>query len=430
MKILVVGNGGREHAMARKLAQSPGATVFITTGNAGTDEVATPIPIKPTDVDAIVRFAAAERFDLVAVGPEIPLAAGLADRLIEAGVTVFGPVAAAARLEASKAFSHEIMDAAGVPSARTHTFTDLDAALDHLSTCPVPVVVKADGLAAGKGVVVAMTRDQALDAARSFMADRTMGDAGDMLVIEEFLQGEEASFMCLTDGRTIRPLASARDHKRIFDGDRGPNTGGMGAYSPTPLVGPDNSPELVEKVMRPVIDELARRGIEYRGVLYAGLMMTADGPKVLEFNCRFGDPETQPVLTRFRGDLAATMIATATGRLEEAVFDFDSRVAVCVVAAAPGYPGKVSTGQAISGLRDAASIPDVFIYHAGTSKGPDSMPVVSGGRVLAVTALADDFAAARELAYRAMDRIDFAGIQFRRDIAASVSTHRENTGKP
>lgn len=430
MKILVVGNGGREHAMARKLAQSPGATVFITTGNAGTDEVATPVPVKPNDIDSIVALAKTEHFDLVAVGPEIPLAAGLADRLIESGITVFGPVAAAARLEASKAFSHEIMDAAGVPSAHTHTFTDLDLALAHLSTCPVPVVVKADGLAAGKGVVVAMTRDQALDAARDFMRDRTMGDAGNMLVIEEFLEGEEASFMCLTDGRTIRPLASARDHKRIFDGDRGPNTGGMGAYSPTPLVGPHNSDKLVETVIRPVIAELARRGIQYRGVIYAGLMMTADGPKVLEFNCRFGDPETQPILTRFRGDLAATMIATATGKLDTADFDFDERVAVCVVAAAPGYPGKVSSGQPISGLDEAAAIPDVSIYHAGTSKDPEGNPIVSGGRVLAVTALGTDYGAARELAYRAMERIDFSGIQFRRDIASTVSVHLENTPKP
>lgn len=420
MKILVVGNGGREHAMAKKLGECPGCRVWITVGNAGTAACATAIPVKPVDVEGIVAFANDNAIDLVAVGPEVPLAAGLADRLSESGITVFGPTAAGAMIEASKAFSHEIMAAAGVPSASTRTFDDPDAAIMYLSHCPVPVVVKADGLAAGKGVVVAMTREEAVEAARGIMLDRSLGDAGGTLVVEEFLVGEEASFMCITDGHTIRPLASARDHKRIFDGDRGPNTGGMGAYSPTPLVGPANQQDLIDGVIRPVIDELARRGITYRGVLYAGLMITADGVKVLEFNCRFGDPETQPILTRFRGNLAEVMKAAAEGRLDEVDFDFDERVAVCVVLAAPGYPGPVGTGQVISGLDEAAAVPGVTVYHAGTKKGPDGSAVVSGGRVLGVTALGDTYDEAREKAYVAASRIHFDGAQFRRDIAARV----------
>ncbi len=418
MKILVVGNGGREHAIATRLAESPGADVMITLGNGGTADVARPVPIKPSDVDGIVRFAVDNAVDLVAVGPEAPLAAGLADRLISAGVTVFGPVAAGAMIEASKAFSHEVMEAAGVPAARTKTFIDAAEALEFLSTCPIPTVIKADGLAAGKGVVIAMSREEALDAARAFMLDRTLGDAGTKLVVEEFLVGEEASFMVITDGRTIRPLASARDHKRIFDGDRGPNTGGMGAYSPTPLVSAENEGMLIDRVIRPVIDELARRGITYRGVLYAGLMITADGVKVLEFNCRFGDPETQPVLTRFRGDLGAVMAAAAQGRLDEVDFSFDPRPAVCVVLAAPGYPGSVATGQVISGLEDAARVPDVKVFHAGTKLDDSGRVVVSGGRVLGVTALGETCAAARDAAYAAAARISFDGMQFRHDIAS------------
>ncbi len=417
MKILVVGNGGREHAMTARLAATPDARVFITLGNGGTGAVAESVPIKPSDIGGIVDFATRNGIDLVAVGPEVPLAAGLADRLNEAGVTVFGPCAAGAMIEASKAFAHEVMEAAGVPAAFTRTFDDPDQALAYLADCPIPIVIKADGLAAGKGVVIAQTRDQAIDAAKDIMLDRTLGDAGRRLVVEEFLVGEEASFMVVTDGRTIRPLASARDHKRIFDGDQGPNTGGMGAFSPTPLVSDDNSEFLIARVIRPVIDELARRGVTYRGVLYAGLMITPDGVKVLEFNCRFGDPETQPVLTRFKGDLAAVMVAAATGRLDQVAFDFDPRPAVCVVMAAPGYPGAVRTGQPISGLTDAGSLPDIMVYHAGTRLDPDGGVVVSGGRVLGVTALGNTCEDARRLAYEAVSRISFEGMQFRHDIA-------------
>ena len=421
MKILVVGNGGREHAMARRLSMGSDSEIFITVGNAGTSGVATAIGVKPTDVDGIVSFSVQNGIDLVAVGPEVPLAAGLADKLTEAGITVFGPTAAGAMIEASKAFSHEVMDAAGVPSAATSTFKDFESARVFLETCAIPVVVKADGLAAGKGVVVATTREQAIKAARDFMLDGKMGDAGSTLVIEEFLAGEEASFMCITDGRTIKPLASARDHKRIFDGDRGPNTGGMGACSPSPLVSQKNQEKLVETVIRPMVEELAGRGIVYRGILYAGLMMTEQGVKVLEFNCRFGDPETQPVLARFNGDLGAVMKAAAEGRLDEVEFDFDDRVAVCVVLAAPGYPGSgVKTGQEISGLNEAAKIPDVVVYHAGTRQDADGKIVVNGGRVLGVTALGATYTEARDTAYMAASKISFDGMQYRTDIAATI----------
>jgi len=418
MKVLVVGNGGREHAMAWRLAFTRGAEVLITRGNGGTGAVARAIPVSPTDVEGVVAAALAERVDLVAVGPEAPLAGGLADRLAAAGVTVFGPVAAAARLEASKAFAHEVMEAAGVPTARTAVFDDAQAAVRHLTSCQVPVVVKADGLAAGKGVVVAATREEAVAAAESFMVRNSLGDAGRTLVVEECLVGEEASFMVLTDGEHVVPLAAAQDHKRVFDNDLGPNTGGMGAYSPTRLVDRDVAERLVATVIRPTLGELARRGIRYRGVLYAGLMMTDDGPRVLEFNCRFGDPETQPVLFRLRGDLTDALQACAEGDLARVDLDFDPRPAICVVVAAAGYPGKPRTGDLIEGLDDAARLPLVQVFHAGTRLGDDGRAVTSGGRVLGVTTLGDTVGEARDRAYAATRLIRFAGMHFRSDIGA------------
>lgn len=420
MKILVVGNGGREHALAWRLAGTPGARIFITRGNGGTASVAEPLDIAPSDIEGIVEAARAGSFDLVAVGPEAPLAAGLADRLLEAGVRVFGPVKAGARLEASKAFAHEIMDAAGVPCAGSLVFDDADAVLRHVTTCSLPVVLKADGLAAGKGVVIATSRDEAIETVKAFMVDGRLGLAGRTLVVEEFLEGEEASFMVLTDGDFVLPLAGARDHKRAFDGDLGPNTGGMGAFSPTRLVKGSRSGELVDGVIRPVLTELARRGIRYQGVLYAGMMFTAEGPKVLEFNCRFGDPETQPVLYRMRGDLAEAMIACGEGWLDKVSLDFDPRPSVCVVLAAHGYPEAPRTGDTIHGLDDAARLPDVHVFHAGTRLLPDGSVVTSGGRVLGVTAIGDDIAGARARAYEATARIRFNGMQFRRDIGASA----------
>ncbi len=420
MRILVVGNGGREHAMAWRLAGSMGVEVLITKGNGGTDDVARAIDIVPTDVEAVVAAARAQSVDLVAVGPEAPLAAGLADRLIDEGIRVFGPVQAAARLEASKTFAHEVMETAGVPCARSWSFDNAQSALGHLASCPLPVVVKADGLAAGKGVVVATTRDEALGAARAFLVDGRLGAAGRTVVVEEFLAGQEASFMVLTDGEHVLPLAGARDHKRVFDGDRGPNTGGMGAYSPTPLLDDAMRDAVLATVIRPTLGELARRGIPYRGVLYAGLMFTAEGLRVLEFNCRFGDPETQPVLYRLRGDLAEAMVACTEGLLDRVSLGVDPRPAVCVVLAAKGYPESPQTGDAIHGLADAARLPDTRVFHAGTRRLADGSVATSGGRVLGVTAIGADFAQARNRAYEAARCIQFEGMHYRRDIGVSV----------
>jgi phosphoribosylamine--glycine ligase len=417
MKILVVGNGGREHALAWKLSRTKGTKVLITQGNAGTDAVARAIPVAPMDLDGIVKAAKAERVALVVVGPEAPLAAGLADRLQAAGVPVFGPVQAAARIEASKAFAHEVMEAAGVPSARCRVFTEAKDALAYVASCPIPVVVKADGLAGGKGVVVATTRDEAIEAAKEFMVDGALGAAGRTLVVEECLVGQEASFMVITDGDHVLPLAGAQDHKRVFDGDLGPNTGGMGAYSPTRLLGPKAQKEVVAHIIRPVLEELKRRGIPYRGVLYAGLMITAEGPRVLEFNCRFGDPETQPVLARMEGDLGEVMAACAAGRLRKAKLSFDPRPAVTVVLASQGYPGRPRTGDVVTGLDEVAAMKDVRVFHAGTKRRADGAVVTSGGRVLSVTAMGDDVAAARDRAYDAVRRIRFEGAHFRTDIA-------------
>lgn len=421
MKILVVGNGGREHAIAWKLSRRRGARIFVTQGNAGTEEVAKSVQVAPTDLDGVVEAAKSTHVDFVVVGPEAPLAAGLTDKLITAGIAVFGPTQAAARIEASKAFAHEVMEAAGVPCAKWRVFTVAEEALRYMASCAMPVVIKADGLAGGKGVVVAMTRMEAIETVKQFMVDGALGAAGRTLVVEECLVGEEASFMVITDGEHVLPLADAQDHKRLLDGDMGPNTGGMGAYSPTRLLGPKEHKELVKTVIRPVLSELARRGIRYRGVLYAGLMMTSDGPKVLEFNCRFGDPETQPVLVRLDGDLAEVMCACMEGRLNEVKLEFDKRPAVCVVMAAQGYPGRPRTGDVINGLEEVARTRGIYIFHAGTRRTPDGKVVTAGGRVLSVTALGEDLVEARTKAYDAVNRITFEGAHFRKDIAARAT---------
>ncbi|NOZ02287.1 MAG: phosphoribosylamine--glycine ligase [Deltaproteobacteria bacterium] len=417
MKVLVVGNGGREHAMAWRLAGSPGLEVLITKGNGGTRSVARAVDTAASDIDGIVAVARREAVDLVAVGPEAPLAAGLVDRLAEAGIRAFGTDAAGARIESSKAFCHDVLDAAGVPAAGYHVFDDPDRAMAHLSSCPLPVVVKADGLAAGKGVVVATTREEALDAVRAQMVDRTLGDAGSTVVVEEFLDGEEASFMVMSDGDFVLPMATSQDHKRVFDGDKGPNTGGMGAYSPAPILDDDAERYVLDSIIRPTLAELARRGSPYKGVLYAGLMITSEGPKVLEFNCRFGDPETQPVLYRLRGDLFSAMSACADGTLSDVDLGFDPRPAVCVVLAAENYPGKPRVGDVIEGLGNAARIPHVQVFHAGTVLDDDDRAVTSGGRVLGVTAAGDTVREARDRAYKVASLIHWPGMHYRKDIA-------------
>jgi phosphoribosylamine--glycine ligase len=416
MRILVVGGGGREHALVWKICQSPLAEkVFCAPGNPGTARLAENVAIAADDVEALTRFAVDGRIDLVVVGPEAPLVLGLADRLTAAGVAVFGPSAAGARLEGSKAFAKEVMAAAGIPTASHGAFDALAPALAHVRAAGGRVVVKADGLAAGKGVVVCGDVAEAEAAVRSILVDRVHGDAGARVVIEERLEGPEASVIALSDGERVRILPPAQDHKRIFDGDRGPNTGGMGAFSPTPTVNSALLAEVEERVLLPTVREMARRGTPFRGALYAGLMLTPAGPKVLEFNARFGDPETQPILMRLRGDLVPALLAAARGDLSATSLAIDPRAAVGVVMAAEGYPGKVTTGDAIEGAEGPFPA-GVQVFQAGTRHGPDGRIVTSGGRVLTVCALGTDRADAAARAYGALERVHFRGAQFRRDI--------------
>ena len=422
MKVLVVGNGGREHALAWRIAFTRGTKIFITKGNFGTDEIATPINIEPSDVRSVVAFAKQENIDLVVVGPEAPLAKGLADELETLGIKFFGPKKGGALIEASKAFAHEIMEQANVPCARWEVFDDADKALRGLERFGLPVVVKADGLAGGKGVVVAKDLEEARDAIKKIMVEKVFGTSGDRVVIEEFLEGKEASFMVMTDGETIVPLAPARDYKRLLDGDEGSNTGGMGAYSPAITITKPVEEVILQKIVAPTINALRSRGVIYRGVLYAGLMITKEGPKVLEFNCRFGDPETQPVLARLRGDFLEALVACSEGRLGEVRLSFDERPTVCVVLSAKGYPHKPEVGEVIQGVEEAARLPNIVVFHAGTARGQDGMPIVAGGRVLGVTAIGNDFADARDRAYKACQKIHWSTMHYRKDIALEACT--------
>jgi len=418
MKILVIGAGGREHALAWKLRRdTPGARLFCAPGNAGTVALGENLALAAEDLDGLLAWALRERPDLTVVGPEAPLCAGLADRFRAAGLAVFGPTAAAARLEGSKRFAKEIMSAAGVPTAAYAAFVEVAPALEKVRREGGPLVVKADGLAAGKGVAVCATPAEAEAAVREALERRAFGEAGREVLIEECLVGEEASILALVDGERIVPLASSQDHKRVGDGDRGPNTGGMGAYSPAPVVREGDWPAIRSRILEPTVAELRRRGIEYRGVLYAGLMFTAAGPKVLEFNCRFGDPETQAILPRWDGDLGAALLACAEGRLDPDRVRWRPEACVSVVMAAGGYPGAYRKGDPIEGLDDAGRLPGVTVFHAGTRNAGGRI-VTAGGRVLNVTALGADIAEARRRAYAAVNLIRFDGAQFRRDIAA------------
>jgi phosphoribosylamine--glycine ligase len=418
LKILVVGGGGREHALTWKLASDSGRPrLFCAPGNAGTAALATNLPVVAEDIEGLTVWAREQRPDLTVIGPEGPLCAGLTDRLRAEGLRVFGPTQAAAQLEGSKAFAKQIMEAAGVPTARARAFDDAGAALAHVRTAGAPLVVKADGLAAGKGVLICGTTAEAEDAVRQVMVSREFGDAGQRVVIEECLVGEEASILALIDGERVVMLASAQDHKRVLNGDTGPNTGGMGAYSPAPVVTQDLWPVIREQVFERTLAELRRRGIVYTGVLYAGLMMTADGPKVLEFNCRFGDPETQAILPRLSGDLAPALCACADGTLSEDLVAWRPEACVCVVMASGGYPGAYGKGKAVRGLDAAAALAGVVVFHAGTGLAGERV-VTSGGRVLGVTALGEDLRGAVRQVYRAVSKIAFDQAQYRTDIAA------------
>jgi len=416
MRILLVGGGGREHALLWKLAQSRRVrALYCAPGNAGTAALAETVPIAPDRIEDLCDFARARAVDLTIVGPELPLVLGIVDAFEAAGLRVFGPSRRAAELEGSKAFAKDVMRRAGVPTARHATFDDADAARRHVDTVGVPVVVKADGLAAGKGVVVCTSVDEAHQAIDAIMVRRAFGEAGRRVVVEEFLSGEEVSFMALTDGREVVPLASSQDHKRLGDGDTGPNTGGMGAYSPAPLVTPALERAIMDEIMRPVVATLVSGGIPYRGVLYAGLMVENGRARVLEFNVRFGDPECQVLMLRLRSDLVDLVEAVLDGRLAGCVPEWDTRASAGVVLAAEGYPGDPVKGTAIRGLGTAATWTDAVAFHSGTALR-DGETVTSGGRVLTVAALGDGLADAVARAYTGVARISFAGMQYRRDI--------------
>lgn len=415
MRVLVIGSGGREHALCHALGRSPHLSgLFILPGNGGTAALGTNIPGDPTDAGLVLEVVRRENIDLTVIGPEDPLAAGLADALREAGHRVFGPTATAARLESDKAFAKQLMRQHMVPTAEGRVFDDFNSAKEYIATRDEPLVVKAAGLAKGKGVVVCDDPSNGIIAAERMLVDRQFGDAGRQIVVEERLFGREVSVLAIVSGRTLYILEPAQDHKRLRDGDQGPNTGGMGAFCPTGTVDEHMMGQIEEQVFVPVLDALVRREIPYCGVLYAGLMLTPAGPKVLEFNCRFGDPEAQVVLPRLRSDLLELLDLAARGRLEDAAVEWDPRHALCVVMAAAGYPGSYERGQPIT-LPDTADREDVGIFHAGTALAAGRL-VTAGGRVLGVTALGETLAAARETAYATVEQIHFEGAQYRRDL--------------
>ena len=420
MRVLVIGSGGREHALVWHLANS-GHQVFCAPGNAGIMRIARCEPIAAEDLSGLARFATREKVDLTIVGPEAPLVAGAADEFQQRGLEVFGPVMSGARLEGDKAFAKELMLAAGIPTARFQTFTDFGSARDYVATEHLPLVVKASGLAAGKGVIVARTRPEAESALTDMLVQGRFGQAGKVVVVEEFLEGEEVSMIGLCDGRSVQLLAPSQDHKRLLDGDQGPNTGGMGAYAPAPVMTASLQQEVQQKVFLPLLAEFARRGIDYRGVIYAGMILTREGPRVLEFNCRFGDPETQVILPLLDCDLAELAMACVNGKLgEQSVTIAPDRAALCVVAAAEGYPGSYAKGMPIEG--EPAGSDGVVVFHAGT-RLEDTRVVTSGGRVIGVTGIGRSLAEARDRAYRALAGIRFPGMVYRRDIGVRGLAH-------
>ena len=417
VKILVIGGGGREHALVWKLKQSPGVDrMFCAPGNAGTAQVAENVAIPATDLSVLAKFAKQNDVDLTVVGPDDPLAAGVVDLFTAEKLRVFGPTKSAARIESSKIFAKELMRAQKIPTAQAGTFCDSDKAVRYCEQLQFPVVIKADGLALGKGVIVAPDAATARSTINSMMNEERFGEAGRRIVIEEFLRGSECSLHALVDGKNYRLLESARDHKRIFDGDKGPNTGGMGAFSPANNWNPDLQSRFEEEIMRPVLRGLLKEGITFRGLLYPGLMITSEGARVLEFNCRFGDPETQAILPRMKSDLLPLLEATIDGKIDNFAIEWEERAAATVVLASGGYPGKYETGKPVSGLEEAAKLKDVQVFHAGTRSANGEI-VTAGGRVLAVTALGSAIEAARARAYEAVSAIHFEGCHYRRDIA-------------
>jgi len=423
MKILLIGSGGREHALAWKIAQSPKCEkLYVAPGSDGMSDIAEMVHIKADDITALLNFAKTKKIDLTVVGPEAPLVAGIVDVFQKAGLRIFGPTKGLARLEGSKVFSKELMKKLGVPTADFKVFDKYEEALKYLEVKKAPVVIKADGIAAGKGVMVCKTIEDAKTALKTIMVDKAFGTSGNKVIIEDCLVGEEASIIVISDGKNVVPLASSQDHKRIFDSDKGPNTGGMGAYSPAPVVTDDLFKRIMDTAIYPVIRGLASEGKLYKGVLYAGIMITDKGPFVLEFNARFGDPETQAILPRLKSDLVELMEHAIDGKLDGYNLEWDARPCVSVVIASGGYPGNFVSGMEIKGLDEAARMQDVVIFHAGTKLGrrttdEDRLFITSGGRVLNITALGSDYKSAMHNCYGAVRAIRFDRMHYRTDIA-------------
>ena len=416
MKVLVVGGGGREHALCWKISKSPIVkALFCAPGNVGISKHATSVDIKVTDIESMVRFARAEEIDLTVVGPEIPLSLGIVDRFQEENLNIFGPNKAAAEIESSKVYSKNLMKKYDIPTAFFSTFYDYGDAVNWVKEVKPPLVIKADGLAAGKGVIICHTEDESIDALDGIMRSKIFGDSGDRVVIEEFLQGEEVSFIAFTDGENVLPLASSQDHKALLDGDKGPNTGGMGAYSPAPIVTSELHGAIMNQVMIPTVRALKEEGRVYKGILYAGLMIEGTDIKVLEFNCRFGDPEAQPLLMRMRSDIVPIMRAISRGEVAEGEFQWYDQASVCVVMASKGYPGDYKKGFQIDRIDDVNNMDGVIVFHSGTSRDGSNI-VANGGRVLGVTALGDNIPDAISTVYNAVNHIDCESLYFRTDI--------------
>lgn len=420
MKVLVVGGGGREHALVKKIKESPLVKeVYAAPGNYGISEDAKCVEISADDIESLADFATRENIDLTVVGPEDPLAQGIVDEFESRGLKIFGPTKEAARLESSKIFAKEIMLESNIPTGEASAFTDSEEAKKFAAALVPPVAIKADGLCAGKGVVIAKSREEILSTVVNFMENKQFGEASEKILIEECLEGQEVSVLAFCDGENLIPMVSSQDHKPVYDGDRGPNTGGMGAYSPAPVFKESDMNFTVKKILMPTLSTMAKRGTPFKGILYAGLIMTEEGPRVLEFNVRFGDPEAQAVIPRLKSDLVKVMLAACDGRLDQIELDWDERAALCVVAASGGYPGSYSKGYEINGLQDFPTSDEVILYHAGV-KEKEGKPVTAGGRVLGVTSLAKDLGEAREKAYKGLEKIQFKDMHFRKDIGSKA----------
>lgn len=424
----MVGGGGREHALVWKIAKSPLVDeVYAAPGNGGIAKIAKCIDVKPEDLNSLAKFARDEGLDLTVVGPEMPLALGIVDEFARQGLRIFGPTKGAAQVESSKLFAKELMGRCGIPTAEFKSFTDRDRAVLHIRDKGAPIVVKASGLAGGKGAIVCENVDSAVKAVDLLMVEKKLGHSGEVVVVEEYLAGEEASVLAFTDGSTVLPLIPSQDHKPIYDEDKGPNTGGMGAYAPAPLVDAKMLQLITQTILIPAVKGMSAQGIPYKGVLYAGLMMTREGPKVLEFNCRFGDPEIQPIFPLLRNDLVEVMLALMEGRLHQVKLEWENRAAVCVVLASGGYPGSYQKGKQISGIEEVNQMEDVILFHAGTRLTRDGL-VTSGGRVIGVTGIGDTLKQAIEKAYSAAEGIRFENAYYRKDIGEKGLRRLRNSG--